>query len=112
MKLYDELMWRGLIKDKTNNEDFIDKLNNGGMTLYLGTDPTADSLHIGHYCSLLTVKRLQKAGHHPLILIGGATGLIGDPRPTAEREIISKETVLKNIEGIKKQVESIFDGNV
>mgnify|MGYP003571287612 CR=1 FL=1 len=112
MKLYDDLVWRGLIKDMTNNDDFIDKLNAGGMTFYLGTDPTADSLHIGHYSSLLTVKRLQKAGHHPIILIGGATGLIGDPRPTAEREIIAKETVLKNIEGIKKQVIDIFDGDV
>ena len=112
MELYDDLVYRGLIKDMTNNEDFIEKLNNGGMTFYLGTDPTADSLHIGHYSSLLTVKRLQKAGHNPIILIGGATGLIGDPRPTAEREIIAKETVFNNIEGIKKQVMRIFDGNV
>jgi tyrosyl-tRNA synthetase len=96
----------------TNNEDFEKKLNEGGMTFYWGTDPTADSLHIGHYSSLLTAKRLMKYGHHPILLVGGATGLIGDPRPTAEREIIDKKVVENNIEGIKKQVLSLFDNNV
>ena len=66
------------------------------MTFYIGTDPTADSMHIGHYSSFLISKRLAKAGHHPLLLVGGATGLIGDPKPTAERPIISKEEVEKN----------------
>ena len=112
MKCYEDLMYRGLIKDMTNNEDFIEKLNNGGMTFYWGTDPTADSLHIGHYSSLLTAKRLMKYGHHPILLVGGATGLIGDPRPTAEREIIDKKVIEKNIEGIKKQVLGLFDNNV
>ena len=112
MTCYEDLMYRGLIKDMTNNEDFIEKLNAGGMTFYWGTDPTADSLHIGHYSSLLTAKRLMKYGHHPILLIGGATGLIGDPRPTAEREIIDKKVVENNIEGIKKQVLSLFDNNV
>ena len=87
------------------------KLNNEKISFYWGTDPTADSLHLGHYSSLITAKRLAKAGHHPILLVGGATGLIGDPRPTAERELIAKETVEKNIEGIKAQVLRIFDGN-
>ncbi len=109
MKLYEELKWRGLVKDVSSPE-LENKLNNEKLTFYWGTDPTADSLHLGHYSSLITAKRLAKAGHHPILLIGGATGLIGDPRPTAEREIISKGAVLNNIKGITKQVDSIFDG--
>ena len=109
MKLFEELKWRGLIKDIAG-DDIEDKLNNENITFYWGTDPTADSLHLGHYSSLLTAKRLSNRGHHPILLVGGATGLIGDPRPTAEREIISKETINKNLEGIKKQVDKIFDG--
>ena len=112
MTCYEDLMYRGLIKDMTNNEDFEKKLNEGGMTFYWGTDPTADSLHIGHYSSLLTAKRLMKYGHHPILLVGGATALIGDPRPTAEREIIDKSVVESNIEGIKKQVLSLFNNDV
>ncbi len=109
MKLYDELKWRGLIKD-VSSPDLEDKLNNESITFYWGTDPTAESLHIGHYSSLITAKRLMKAGHHPILLVGGATGLIGDPRPTSEREIISKETVDKNFVGIKNQVSRILEG--
>ena len=109
MKLYDELKWRGLIKD-ISSPDLEDKLNNESITFYWGTDPTAESLHIGHYSSLITAKRLMKAGHHPILLVGGATGLIGDPRPTSEREIISKETVDKNFVGIKNQVSRILEG--
>ena len=111
MTLYEELKWRGLIKDEAG-DDLENIINGKNATFYIGTDPTADSLHIGHYCSLLTAKRLGLAGHHPIVLIGGATGLIGDPRPTAEREIISKEEVEKNIGGIKNQVIKMFDGNV
>ena len=110
MNLYDDLKWRGLIKDVAG-EDLKDKLNGESLTFYWGTDPTAESLHIGHYSSLVTAKRLYKAGHKPILLVGGATGLIGDPRPTAEREIISFDTVQSNINGIKKQVDKIFDGN-
>lgn len=109
MTLYEELKWRGLIKDVAG-EDLEKILNGKPITFYWGTDPTADSLHLGHYSSLVTAKRLAKAGHHPILLVGGATGLIGDPRPTAEREIISKEQLNKNLEGIKKQVSDIFDG--
>ena len=77
------------------------------FSFYWGTDPTADSLHIGHYSSLCMAKRLAQAGHHPVLLCGGATGRIGDPRPTAEREIISEETVNKNIKGLQAQVSKI-----
>ncbi len=111
MNLYEDLMYRGLIKDVASEN--LEKILNGEpISFYWGTDPTAESLHIGHYSSLITAKRLAKAGHHPILLVGGATGLIGDPRPTAEREIISKETVEKNIEGIRKQVSEIIGGDV
>jgi len=107
MKLFDELKWRGLIKDITSPE-LEEKLNNGGMTFYIGTDPTADSMHIGHYSSFLISKRLANGGHHPLLLVGGATGRIGDPKPTAEREIKTIEEIEKNIEGLTKQAKQIF----
>ena len=107
MKLFDELKWRGLIKDVAGS-DIEEKINNGGLTFYLGTDPTADSLHIGHLSSLLTAKRLQSGGHHPIILVGGATGMIGDPRPTTERAMITKEEVKKNFDSLKKQIETLF----
>ena len=109
MTFFEELQWRGLVKDVAG-EDIADKLNNEKITFYWGTDPTADSLHLGHYSSLLTAKRLARAGHHPILLVGGSTGLIGDPRPTAEREIISHETLEKNLAGIKSQVDRIFEG--
>lgn len=111
MKFFDELKWRGLIKD-ISSPDLEKKLNEESITFYWGTDPTADSLHLGHYSSLVTAKRLAKKGHKPILLVGGATGLIGDPRPTAEREIISYETVEKNLKGISNQVSKLFDGNV
>lgn len=109
MTFFEELQWRGLVKDVAG-EDIADKLNNEKITFYWGTDPTADSLHLGHYSSLVTAKRLARAGHHPILLVGGSTGLIGDPRPTAEREIISHETLGKNLAGIKSQVDRIFGG--
>lgn len=109
MTFFEELQWRGLVKDVAG-EDIADKLNNEKITFYWGTDPTADSLHLGHYSSLVTAKRLARAGHHPILLVGGSTGLIGDPRPTAEREIISHETLEKNLAGIKNQVDRIFEG--
>ncbi|CDE25269.1 tyrosine--tRNA ligase [Clostridium sp. CAG:440] len=107
MTLFEELKWRGLIKDISSPE-LEEKLNQGGMTFYIGTDPTADSLHVGHLSSFLISKRLQDAGHHPILLIGGATGMIGDPRPTTERAMISKEEVEHNYQCLKKQVEEIF----
>ncbi len=107
MKLFDELKWRGLIKDITSPE-LEEKLNNGGMTFYIGTDPTADSMHIGHLSSFLISKRLKDAGHNPILLIGGATGRIGDPRPTTEREMKSIEEIEHNFECLKKQAEDLF----
>lgn len=108
MTFFEELKWRGLVKD-ISSPDLEEKLNNESLTFYWGTDPTADTLHLGHYSSLVTAKRLMLHGHKPILLVGGATGLIGDPRPTAEREIISKETVEKNIEGLKRQVTRLLD---
>ncbi|MGN1310315.1 MAG: tyrosine--tRNA ligase [Clostridia bacterium] len=107
MTLVEDLKWRGLIKDISSPE-LEEKLNKGGLTFYIGTDPTADSLHIGHLSSFLISKRLKDAGHHPILLVGGGTGMIGDPKPTTERAMISKEQVFKNYEGLKKQVEKIF----
>ena len=107
MTLVEELKWRGLIKDISSPE-LEDKLNKGGLTFYIGTDPTADSLHVGHLSSFLISKRLKEAGHNPILLVGGGTGMIGDPRPTTERAMISKEEVRKNFEGLKAQVEKIF----
>lgn len=107
MTLYEDLKWRGLIQD-ISDEKLIDKLNNESLTFYIGTDPTADSMHIGHYSSFLISKRLAKYGHKPILLVGGATGLIGDPKPTAERPMISKEEVEHNFKGLKKQAEEIF----
>ena len=107
MKLYDELVWRGLINDISSPE-LEKKLNEGGLTFYIGTDPTGDSLHIGHYSSFLVAKRLKEAGHNPILLVGGATGLIGDPKPNAERAMITKEQLEYNYKKLRKQVEDIF----
>ena len=107
MTLFEELKWRGLIKDISSPE-LEEKLNNGGLTFYIGTDPTADSLHIGHLSSFLISKRLKEAGHNPILLIGGATGRIGDPRPTTEREMKTIEEVEHNIKCLTKQVEYLF----
>ena len=109
MTNWEELIWRGLVKDVAG-DNIEDKINNESVTFYWGTDPTAPSLHIGHYSSLVTAKRLMKMGHKPILLCGGATGRIGDPRPTAEREIISIDTLNNNIVGIKKQIDKLFGG--
>ena len=107
MKLYDDLKWRGLIND-ISSPDLEEKLNQGGMTFYIGTDPTGDSMHIGHFSSFLICKRLADAGHHPILLVGGGTGLIGDPKPTAERPMITKEMVEHNFKKLKEQAQRIF----
>ena len=108
MNLYEDLIYRGLIKDISNIE-LKDKLNNEKLTFYIGTDPTADSMHIGHFSSFLIASRLAKYGHKPILLIGGATGLIGDPKPSKERQMITREEVLKNVEGLTNQAKKIFD---
>ena len=107
MTVYEDLVYRGLIKDITS-PDLIEKLNEGGLTFYIGTDPTADSMHIGHYSSFLISKRLAKAGHHPLLLIGGATGRIGDPKPTAERAMKTIDEIDHNVSCLAKQAKEIF----
>ena len=107
MGIYEELEWRGLIKDISSPE-LKEKLNKGGMTFYIGTDPTGDSMHIGHFSSFLIATRLKRAGHNPILLVGGGTGLIGDPKPTAERAMISYEAVNHNVECLTKQAKDIF----
>ena len=107
MGIYEELVWRGLIKDESSPE-IRDLLNKGGITFYIGTDPTGDSLHIGHFSSFLISKRLKDAGHNPILLVGGGTGLIGDPKPDAERPMITVEEVNHNFECLKAQAEKVF----
>ncbi|MCR4630863.1 MAG: tyrosine--tRNA ligase [Treponema sp.] len=108
MTLFEDLKWRGLIKDVAGEESELQKILDGKpFAFYWGTDPTADSLHLGHYSSLCMAKRLANAGHQPVLLCGGATGRIGDPRPTAEREIISEEKVNNNINGIRNQIKRL-----
>ena len=107
MTCYEDLMYRGLIKDISSPE-LEKKLNEEKLTFYIGTDPTADSMHIGHFSSFLIATRLAKYGHHPILLVGGATGLIGDPKPSNERQMITKEEVSKNVEGLTKQAKEIF----
>ena len=109
MTNFEELQKRGLIKDVAG-EGIEELINKGGVTFYWGTDPTADSLHLGHYSSLVTAKRLMKMGHNPILLCGGATGRIGDPRPTSEREIIDIDVLNHNIECIRKQIDDVFEG--
>lgn len=107
MTLYEDLKWRGLIQDISSPE-LIDKLNAGGLTFYIGTDPTADSLHLGHYSSFLITRRLAAAGHHPLLLVGMATALIGDPRGTTERKLSDRNEVMHNYDCLKEQLQKIF----
>ena len=107
MTLYEDLKWRGLIQD-ISDPKLIDKLNAGGLTFYIGTDPTADSLHLGHYSSFLITRRLAAAGHTPLLLVGMATALIGDPRGTVERKLSDRAEVMHNYECLKTQLQTIF----
>ena len=112
LNLFEELKWRGLVNDVTS-PDVKDAINNGGLKFYIGVDPTGDSLHIGHYCTVIaTSKRLMDAGHTPIIIAGGGTGLIGDPKPNVERPMISKEKVEHNIACIQKQLSTILGGNI
>jgi len=106
MKLFDELKWRGMIQDISSPE--IEKMiNEGNVTFYWGTDPTADSLHIGHYTNLVLARNFKKHGHNPILLVGGATALIGDPRGKGERPLQSKDEIAYNYEKIASQVKNI-----
>ncbi len=107
MTLFEDLKWRGLIKD-TAGDDLEDKINQGGLTFYIGADPSADSLHIGQLPTFLVIERLRRGGHKPIILVGGATGRVGDPRGTKEREKSDVKVVENNFEKIKIQMKKLF----
>jgi tyrosyl-tRNA synthetase len=110
MDLLQDLAWRGLIYQQTDEESLRNVISNEKISLYCGADPTADSLHIGHLVPFLTLRRFQQHGHRPIVLVGGATGLIGDPSgKSEERNLQTLETVQKNVEGIQKQLAAIFD---
>lgn len=107
MTFLEELEWRGLVKDVTDRKGLEERLESP-VTLYCGFDPTADSLHVGHLQQLILLKRYQKEGHNPIALIGGATGMIGDPRPTTERQLLNDEDLEKNFNGISEQIKRIL----
>ena len=110
MTLYDELVARGLIAQVTDEELIKDLINNGKATFYIGFDPTADSLHVGHFMALCLMKRLQMAGNRPVVLLGGGTGYIGDPSGRNDlRQMLTPETIEHNCECFKKQMERFID---
>jgi tyrosyl-tRNA synthetase len=105
----DELKWRGLLVESTDEQALVSHLAAGPVTFYVGFDPTAPSLHFGNLVQLMVARALQRAGNHPLILVGGSTGLIGDPKETSERVLNPKETVAGWVESIRRQVEKFVD---
>lgn len=108
--LLEELAWRGLIADSTHPAELADHLAKGSITLYCGFDPTADSLHVGSLIPLITLRRFQLAGHQPIALAGGATGMIGDPSgKSAERSLLDAETLAKNVAGVRAQLGKLLD---
>ena len=110
MKLYDELVARGLIAQVTNEEEIRTMIDNGKATFYIGFDPTADSLHVGHFMALCLMKRLQMAGNRPVVLVGGGTGYIGDPSGRTDmRSMMTPETIQHNCDCFKKQMERFID---
>ncbi len=110
MKLYDELTARGLIAQVTDEEEIKELINNGKATFYIGFDPTADSLHVGHFMALCLMKRLQEAGNKPIALIGGGTAMIGDPSGRTDmRQMMTPEMINHNVECFKKQMERFID---
>ena len=110
MKLYDELVARGLIAQVTNEDEIREMIDNGKATFYIGFDPTADSLHVGHFMALCLKKRLQMAGNKPIALIGGGTAMIGDPSGRTDmRSMMTQETIQHNCDCFKKQMEKFID---
>lgn len=109
MNLLDDLQWRGIIYQQTDEEGLKDTLNKEKISLYCGMDPTGDSMHIGHLLPFLTLRRFQNHGHRPIVLVGGATGLIGDPKMTEERTLQTVETVQSNVQALTAQLKRIFD---
>ena len=110
MTIYDELVARGLIAQVTDEEEIKDLINNGKATFYIGFDPTADSLHVGHFMALCLMKRLQMAGNKPIALIGGGTAMVGDPSGRSDmRQMMTQETIQHNCDCFKKQMERFID---
>lgn len=110
MSILEELRWRGLYADCTDPSGLANRLNQGGITLYCGFDPTADSLHVGHLVPLLALARFQRFGHHPIAVAGGATGSIGDPSgKSAERSLLTKEQIAANVAAVRPQLERFLD---
>ena len=110
MTIYDELVARGLIAQVTDEEEIKEMINNGKATFYIGFDPTADSLHVGHFMALCLMKRLQMAGNTPVVLIGGGTAMIGDPSGRSDmRQMMTTETINHNVECFKKQMSRFID---
>ncbi|GER66420.1 tyrosine--tRNA ligase [Weizmannia acidilactici] len=110
MDLLEDLKWRGIIYQQTDEEGLADLIKNEKITLYCGIDPTGDSMHIGHLLPYLTLRRFQQAGHRPIVVLGGATGMIGDPSgKKEERKLLTIEAVKQNGEALRKQLERFFD---
>ena len=110
MGIYEELRARGLIAQVTDEEEIRDLINNGKATFYIGFDPTADSLHVGHFMALCLMKRLQEAGNRPIALIGGGTAMIGDPSGRTDmRQMMTEETIQHNCDCFKKQMSRFID---
>ena len=110
MGIFEELKARGLLAQLTDEEGIRELINNGKATFYIGFDPTADSLHVGHFMALCLMKRLQMAGNKPIALLGGGTGMIGDPSgKTDMRKMLTKEDINHNIECFKKQMSRFID---
>src|SRR3954470_5563441 len=105
--LFDELQWRGLVAQAT--EGLADAFANERVTAYIGFDPTASSLHVGSLLTMLGLARLQRFGHSPIAIVGGGTGMIGDPKPTQERPLLSREDIDRNIAGIRPQLARLLD---
>ncbi len=112
MEFIEELKWRGLVKDCTDYDGLVEQLKTPTV-IYCGFDPTADSLHVGHLQQIILLRRYQNAGHRPIALCGGFTGMIGDPRPTTERKLLTHEEVLHNADCIRDQLAKFltFDGD-
>lgn len=110
MTVFDELKARGLLAQLTDEEEIKELINNGKATFYIGFDPTADSLHVGHFMALCLMKRMQMAGNKPIALIGGGTAMIGDPSGRSDmRTMMTKETIQHNVDCFKKQMSRFID---
>src|SRR5687767_6584739 len=110
MDIFSDLAWRGLVSNTTDDKQLAEWLRSGSRTLYAGFDPTADSLHVGHLMALMILRRFQQAGHRPIALVGGATGMIGDPSgKSQERNLLSLEDLARNIAGLRAQMQRFLD---